>query len=155
MFTTSDHLGHQGRWSVKEEGSRLGREDSKQAPPAAISTRHPNGVDQHSTRNSTYNLCLSAHISMSPGEICPHRRLQTICCIQCLAHLVFVVSTGPVKGALQATLNLYRVRRSERHSNTTCMFYVRSISQATLSAQLPSMYGMVAAASLPTAVVWV
>ena len=139
------------------EGSRieLGKEDSRQAPPAAISTRHPKGVDQHSTRNSTYDLCLSVHISKAPGEIFPHLRLQTICCIKGVAGLAFVVSAGPVKKALQATLNLYRVRRSERHSNTTCMFYVRSISQATLPAQLPSMYGMFAAASLPTAVVWV
>jgi hypothetical protein len=130
-------------------------EESREAPPAAISTRHPKGVDQHGTRNSTCNLCLSVYISMSPGKIYSYHTVQTICCIQALVDIVFVLPTGPVKRALQATLNLYRVRRSERHSNTTCMFYVRSISQATLPAQLPSMYGMVAAASLPTAVVWV
>jgi hypothetical protein len=69
---------------------------------------------------------------MFPGDIRLHRKLQEH--LLRPAAVASIVAAGPVERALQAILHLYRLRRSEWHSKTTCTFYVRWIPQATLPA---------------------
>lgn len=119
----------------KEEGLRLGTKDAISAPQPrrkSISTALEIPL-------MTLVFSSISQISLFSGDVHSNRELQKHAATSSRS-CVGPALQAPVKRALQATLHFYRVRRSERHSNTTCMFYVRSISQANLPAQLPSMY---------------